>query len=54
MNESEHRPLMLERFPEWVDKVEYWKIRDSHQGLPQIALRQLDKNIIQLLETLTS
>ncbi|NJL79567.1 MAG: low molecular weight phosphatase family protein [Richelia sp. RM2_1_2] len=54
MNEAEHRHLMLEKFPEWVDKVEYWNIRDSHQGLPSIALRKLENNIIQLIERLTS
>lgn len=54
MNKAEHRPLILERFPEWVDKVEYWNIRDSHEGLPNIALRKLENNIIQLIERLTN
>lgn len=54
MNEVEHRPLMLERFPKWVDKLEYWNIPDSHQGLPPIALRKLEKSLIKLLEILVN
>ncbi len=28
MLEREHRPMVLERFPAWVDRVVYWQIDD--------------------------
>jgi len=24
MKEAEHRPMLTERFPAWIDRVEYW------------------------------
>ena len=40
LNEVEHRPLMLERFPHWKDRAEYWTVGDIDVLLPQVALVQ--------------
>ena len=29
LREAEHRPLLQQRFPDWVDKVEYWDVHDA-------------------------
>src|SRR5436305_709823 len=26
VKEAEHRPLMMSRFPHWLDKVEFWQV----------------------------
>jgi len=46
LDEDEHRPLMLERFPLWEGRTEYWRI-----GVlaPNIALSEIDKQIGLLL-----
>src|SRR5437868_2632035 len=28
LKEAEHRPLMAERFPAWVERAEYWAVHD--------------------------
>lgn len=48
----EHRSLILERFPQWTDTVEYWLIHDANITLPPIALRQLENKLVQLLKWL--
>ena len=32
LNQSEHRPLMRERFPDWESRIEYWQIGDVEGG----------------------
>lgn len=34
--QDEHSPLILERFPDWIEKVEYWQIQDKPGVLPEI------------------
>ena len=29
VDEVAHRPLMQSKFPEWVDKIEYWLVKNS-------------------------
>ena len=48
LNETEHRPLLLERFPGWEQRVEYWHIGDVDVALPAAALNSIE-NEIQLL-----
>lgn len=54
LNEREHYPLMQERFPQWVFKVEYWQIGDSHSTFPTIALGKLEQKLIELIEQLAT
>jgi protein-tyrosine phosphatase len=49
LNETEHRPLMLERFPYCESRTEYWHISDVELILPQIALSQIEAQIDMLL-----
>jgi protein-tyrosine-phosphatase len=36
LREVEHRPLLLERFPGWAEKVEYWHVDDAPGVLAQV------------------
>ncbi len=43
VKETEHRPLMRRRFPDWEHKVVYWEIHDldvepASQALPQLRV----------------
>ncbi|MCX7596827.1 MAG: low molecular weight phosphatase family protein [Fischerella sp.] len=53
LDELEHRPLILERFPEWLDQVEYWLIHDIDKTSASEALGKLEKHLLQLIEKLT-
>src|SRR5262249_48249639 len=39
--ETEHRPLMRERFSAWENRVEYWQVADVEIVPPKVALRAI-------------
>ena len=52
LKESEHRPLMRSRFPEWESRVEYWFVDDVDVSPPHVALREIERGVERLLEKL--
>lgn len=50
MDESEHRPLMREKFPEWENKVEYWQLEDDYVVGPEIVLPKLKERVEYLVQ----
>jgi protein-tyrosine phosphatase len=52
LEEAEHRPLLIERFPEWEDRVEYWHIHDVTGTAPAVALSSIADRIDLLLDRL--
>jgi protein-tyrosine phosphatase len=52
LDESEHRPLMQERFPDWENRTEYWHVGDVEVVPPKVALRSIDGQIDVLLDRL--
>ena len=41
LKESEHRPMMAEQFPAWVDRIEYWHVHDLDRARADDALPQI-------------
>src|SRR5438874_840055 len=39
---SEHRPLLQERFPAWIEKVEFWQVDDAPEVLGLIEREVMD------------
>lgn len=52
VDRSEHRPLIAERFPRWLDVVDYWLVHDVGQTSPSEALCTLEQNVQSLLRQL--
>jgi protein-tyrosine phosphatase len=52
LDESEHRPLIAERFPRWTDAVEYWLIHDLGKTPPESAFEQIEQRVQQLVDRL--
>ncbi|HAI69664.1 MAG TPA: low molecular weight phosphatase family protein [Gammaproteobacteria bacterium] len=52
LDEYEHRPLMEKHFSQWTNAIEYWMIHDIDQTYPSVALRQLEQELTQLIESL--
>lgn len=48
VKELEHRPLLTEQFPSWVERVEFWQIDDIDCAEPVVALRNLARQVRQL------
>jgi predicted translation initiation factor SUI1 len=36
LKEAEHRPLLIERYPAWAERVEYWQVEDDDDALPLV------------------
>jgi len=54
LKETEHRPLLAERFPDWVGRVDYWHIDDVDQAPPSVALAELEQGVRRLIRTLAA
>lgn len=54
MNEVEHRPLMAVRFPEWTERVRYWKIYDLDVTDADSGLAAIENAVLALLDELSA
>ena len=54
VKETEHRPLMMARFPDWLHKVEFWQVHDIDCASPEEALPHLEREVTKLLDRLTA
>jgi protein-tyrosine phosphatase len=52
VKEAEHRPLASEKFPAWVDRIEYWHVHDVDCAEPTAALPQLRSHVLDLMTRL--
>lgn len=54
VKESEHRPLMRQRFPAWEDRVEYWEVHDVDVARPCDTFPVLRTRVEDLVQRLRS
>jgi protein-tyrosine phosphatase len=54
VKEAEHREMARERFPDWVDRIEYWHIHDIDAAEPALALAELRQHVLALIERLAA
>jgi protein-tyrosine phosphatase len=54
LSESEHRPLMAERFPGWEHRTEYWQVDDVDVTRPDVALSCIEREIEAMMVRLRS
>lgn len=52
VKEAEHRPLIEQFFPEWLDRVEFWRVHDVDCAGPEIALPELQQHVAELIQRL--
>ena len=52
VKETEHRPLVLSRFPAWAERVEFWHVADVGDAPPSVALPLLERGVRELLARL--
>jgi protein-tyrosine phosphatase len=50
LQDGEHRPMIRRQFPQWEDKIEYWHIGDEHVLSPSLALPQIERKVLKLIE----
>jgi protein-tyrosine phosphatase len=49
---GEHQAMMIEQFPAWADRIEYWHVDDIDCATADEALPLCEKNVEALLERL--
>lgn len=54
MNEVEHRPLMAARFPEWTERVRYWRVYDLDVADADSGLAAIENAVLALLDELSA
>ncbi|MBK8814602.1 MAG: low molecular weight phosphatase family protein [Methylococcaceae bacterium] len=54
LKHAEHHPLMSRKFPNWVDKVEYWHVHDIDFASPAQALPEIEESVQRLLVRFTN
>ncbi len=52
LKEAEHRPLLAARFPDWVERVEYWHVHDLDAAEPAEALAEIERAVDELVARL--
>jgi protein-tyrosine phosphatase len=52
LNEPEHRPLVRERFPQWEQRVDFWRVEDVELVRPDVALATIERHVDGLLGAL--
>ena len=52
VKESEHRPFIERRFPNWLERVEFWHVDDVGDAPPSVALPELERGVRELVERL--
>lgn len=54
LDEEEHYPYMMDRFPAWAGKIQYWHVADTHLASPSVALPLAELEIVSLLRRLAA
>jgi len=52
LKELEHRPMLERRFPELVERVEFWQVDDIDVVPPHVGIRQAEQQLLELLQRL--
>jgi protein-tyrosine phosphatase len=52
LDEAEHRPLLMQRFPDWVDRVEFWHVPDVPRAPVAHALAVIEMEVRTLVRRL--
>ena len=52
MYDTEHRPFVAQKFPAWLDRIEFWQVADVHEVAPELALPAIEKQVENLIARL--
>jgi protein-tyrosine phosphatase len=49
LKEAEHRAMLAEKFSGWEDRVTYWHVHDVDAAHPEVALREIEQLVRELV-----
>jgi protein-tyrosine phosphatase len=53
VKEAEHRPLVMDQFPDWEEQIEYWHVDDLDCAPPEDGIRCVHGEVCSLVARLT-
>ena len=54
VKEAEHRSIVESRFPQLLDRVEFWHVHDVDHAPPEVALPLLERHVRELVARLSA
>ena len=54
MDRTEHLPMMQSQFPAWAGRIDYWDVPDIPHCPSEDALREIEQNVIRLLQEVSA
>lgn len=54
LKDAEHRPMFIDQYPSWVDKVIYWDVTDLPEWTPDKALPAIEEEVRRLIDALAA
>lgn len=54
LQDTEHRPMFLRQFPDWIDKITFWEVPDAGFLAPPEALAAIQENVEFLMGSVES
>ena len=52
LKEAEHRAMLAEKFNGWENRVTYWHVHDVDAAHPEVALREIEQRVRELVVSL--
>lgn len=53
LDETEHLPLLQQRFPSWIERVEFWQVPDLPRASVTSAFASIETQVQELIRTLS-
>lgn len=50
VKEAEHRHMIMQKFPEWLQRVEFWHVDDLDCSGPEVTFLHLDEEVSRLVQ----
>ena len=54
LKDTEHRPMFVDQYPRWTEKVVYWDVTDLPEVPPQVALPAIEEEVRRLIDSLAT
>ena len=54
LKDAEHRPMFVDQFPDWTDKVVFWDVTDLPDSQPDVALPAIEQEVRRLVDSLAA
>jgi protein-tyrosine phosphatase len=54
LKRDEHLPLVSRKFPDWIERIEFWQVHDIDFASPEHAIPQIEDAVHELVRRLTS